>query len=846
MFEKKLRDLMAQIGRAVSEPTPDAALPADACFLEDGSVLCRPRKSGVSRYPYSADGLNLWAYSSGILHAIEGTVNVLRPVHHENESPIQFFGGLPLEDGTFFPVPVLGGGKPTYTPFPIAYYLVYSLSAAYYIADTEKATFVLRLDVSRQKEMRFSFGCLNKTGAPLSVTYTGYMEGLLRTNVADDMWSAYGRQGRCVGEDGFLLRRRPPDYHAIGIRRAVSGAEVGAIYRTASRPDYLVYQDRGIANAECLRTGKMEVQHELGIKLATPIAAEILHLTVPADGFARVDNVCRVSHDPGKEDTLCDFAVDPAEVDASIAAFQKEEEARLSRLTMTFGPIADGKVNHRVLNRFLLCLQKQVDFCAMGKNYVEDRIGIRDVFQQLEQAMLWDPAQAREKILRAIGYIDVSGRAPRQFSIVPNRACSPKRMDLDAYIDQGNWILSTLYSYLALTGDTSLLDETAWYFEIVDEKKNQIRFSEQEDSVVMHLLRVTDYLLSNIDEETGCLRALKGDWNDAIDGLGATTDPDKKFGTGVSVMASLHLSQNLKEMADVLDFVGRFPEKAAAYRARREQLRDALNRWAKETDDKGEVRLIHGWGDHRSYLVGSHCDSDGVDRISFAPYAFWATSGMVERDPALKEVIRRDLMKLDSPYGLMTNYPPFTEASKGVGRIVRTLPGSAENACAYTHASMFSVAALFRIGAFREAWEGLEKTLTIAQKSPSKTPFVMSNSYCRNLEEGLDGQSAIDWYTGTGTVMIKNFVRGVFGLTPTLEGLRVAPTAAMPTDEAAITLPVRGKTVRLTYRNTGAGKRAFLVDGKSAAADCDALSGLPFLFLPADQLRDGMEITVTD
>ena len=159
---------------------------------------------------------------------------------------------------------------------------------------------------------------------------------------------------------------------------------------------------------------------------------------------------------------------------------------------------------------------------------------------------------------------------------------------------------------------------------------------------------------------------------------------------------------------------------------------------------------------------------------------------------------------------------------------------------------MFSVAALFRIGAFKEAWEGLEKTLTIAQKSPSKTPFVMSNSYCRNLPEGLDGQSAIDWYTGTGTVMIKNFVRGVFGLTPTLSGLRVAPTAAMPTDEAEITLPVRGKRIRLTYRNAGQGKRAFLVDGKPVRAERDALAGNDFLFLPAEAIHEGMEIAVVD
>ena len=846
MFEQNLKDIMAQIRRAVDQPSADRALPADACFLESGAILCRPRKSGVSRYPYSADGLNLWAYSNGVIHAIEGTFNVFRPVHHENESSVQFFAGLPLEDGTYFPVPVLGGGKSTYEPFPIDYYLVYSLAAATYIADTERATFAVRVDVSRQKEMRFSFGCLNKTGAPLEIAYTAYFEALLKMGITDDMWSLYSRQGWSVGDEAFLLRRKGVDYHAMGIRRAVSGAEVGAIYRTSSRPDYLIYQDRCTANAESLRTGALEEQHAQGCKLATPVAAEILHLTVAPGGFGRVDTVCRLSNDPAKEATLCDFTIDPAAIDQEIASFQASEEKRLSALSMTFGPIKDGKVNHNVLNRFLLCLQKQVDFCAMGKNYVEDRIGIRDVFQQLEQAMLWDPAQAREKILRALGYIDVSGRAPRQFSIVDDRSYPPKRMDLDAYIDQGNWVISTLHSYLALTGDFAFLDEKAGYFEIVDEKKNQIRFSDQEDSVLDHLLRIADYLDSNIDEETGCLRALKGDWNDAIDALGSTTDPDKKFGTGVSVMASLHFYQNLKEMADILDAVGRFPEKAANYRALRESLREGLDRYAKETNAAGDVRLIHGWGDHRGYKVGSFCDSDGVDRISFAPYAFWATSGMIERDPALKAVILRDLMKLDSPYGLMTNYPPFTEASTGVGRIIRTLPGSAENACAYTHASMFSVAALFRIGADEEAWKQLEKTMVIVQKSPSKSPFIMANSYCNNPAGGLNGQSAIDWYTGTGTVMVKNFVRGVFGLLPTLDGLRVGPTAAMPTNEATIALTVKGSAIRLTYRQTGEGKRRFFVDGREQATQRDPIAEIDTLFLPNAALHNGLEILVTD
>ena len=59
--------------------------------------------------------------------------------------------------------------------------------------------------------------------------------------------------------------------------------------------------------------------------------------------------------------------------------------------------------------------------------------------------------------------------------------------------------------------------------------------------------------MSNLDREdkTNCLRILFGDWNDAVDGLGKTNDNDKKFGTGVSVMASLHLYRNLGEMIEI-------------------------------------------------------------------------------------------------------------------------------------------------------------------------------------------------------------------------------------------------------------------------------------------------------
>lgn len=847
MLENKLIELMEQINNVINNPSPDNTMPSNAFFLKNGDILCCERKNGVSRFPYSYDGLNLWAYSNGIIHAVEGVFNVFHPVHSEHESSVNFFVGIPQADGTYFPISILGSGQQLIEPFPVKRYVVYSLSAVYYIADTDFATFAIRADMSEKKEMRFSFASINKNKENYKIVLTTYFEALLKNGFFDNMWECNAKQGEFVNKGEFILKRNNWEYHALAIKHKITNASLTDYYYTVSRPDFLIFQNRNVGNAECLKLGKFETQTPKIGKMMTPVAAEILHLDINANDMARVDYVCRISHNKNEESSLLDFDINPTDIDNSIEKLKASETERMATLQIKFGELNNGSTNQNVLNHFIKSLQKQVDFCAMGKNYVEDRIGMRDVFQQLEQALIWDPKQAREKIIRAISYIDISGRAPRQFSIVKNRVGSPK-MDLSAYIDQGVWIISTIYTYLAYTGDYSILQENAGYYEIVDETAQKIRFIDFEDSVLEHMLKITDYIDNNIDREDGtnCLRILRGDWNDAIDGLGATKDEGKKFGTGVSVMTTLQFYQNLREMSEILNTIGKFPEKAEYYLKVSEEVCDGLNKYAVETNEDGEIRLIHGWGDHRSYKIGSFCDSDGVSRLSFAPFAFWAISGMVERDISMRDTVIKGLHALDSEFGILTNTPAFTPNSPGVGRICKTLKGSAENECAYTHASMFSVLALFLVGDSEYAWKQLEKTLVISQKEPSKSPFIMSNSYCFNPEEGLLGQSAIDWYTGTGTVMMKNFIRAVFGIEPNLNGLNIKTSSYMPCNNAEINILIKGCNVHLVYRNENNGKRSIYVDNKKYDTEYNELIRSQTAFIPNDSIHNNIEILVTD
>jgi len=845
MFEAKLRELMLQIEKATKNKNEENSLPGNALYLENGDVLCLPREHGVSRFPYQSGGFTMWAYSDGSIHAIEGIHNIFRPIHVDGDSQVNFFVGLPYGYGTYFPISILGGTKQLFEPFDVKRYLVYSFSAAYYIADTSLATFCIRAAVTDNKQMSFCFAAINKTNKPLDYTLNTYFEAILKNGEHDSMWVKGNRHSEYIGDGVFMLDRNGDgEYHSMLVERKNIKADMSASYHTVSRSEYLITQPANISNAESLKTGKFLKQSDR-TRHATPVAAEILHLTMIDS--SRIDWLFTISNDQNVN--LLDVKPDVfgEKVDNVLTERENFDRNRFATAEIKFGKWNSGVLNSDVVNNFIRNLQKQVDFCSMGENYVEHLLGVRDVFQQLEQAIIWSPELAREKMVRALNFIDISGRPPRQFSVPQHKGEVPQ-MDLRPFIDQGNWILTTFYMYLAYTDDFSVLDEECGYYEFIDNDRHLLKNSDMRDSVLDHILRITDYLVSKIDTEDGtnCLRIMHGDWNDALEGIGVTYDEGKRYGTGVSVMASLQLYRNLKEIAEVLEKIGGFENKIEEYLGVRERLAEGLKKYAVERNEKGEIRLIHGWGDHLSYKIGSFNDLDGVSRLSFAPFAYWAISDLIKETPELKDVVIDNILALDSEYGIITNLPGFTKGMREIGKLSYRDIGFSENECAYVHASMFSIAALFLTGKSEEAWKQIEKSIIINHQNCDKTPFVMPNSYCKNEELCIDGSSQNDWYTGAGTVLYKNFFRFGLGVEASLNGLTIQTAAFMPSDTASLKFTLKGKNMTLNYQNLRNAHREILIDGVKAETSFDEIMQTQKLFIPTKELKDGMVISVID
>ena len=858
MLKSKIEKILKDIKELEKNPSQDNKLPQNTYYLNDEDILCYPRETGESRFPYDSDGLVVWARQTGYIDACESLFTIFKTANFGEDPCINFFSGIKLEDKSsisgcsdsdkenecFFPISILGANCQLFEPFEVKRYVVFSLRCAYYIADTEKATFAVRFHVDKEKHIHFSVIGINKTNEKIEFYLTSFFEALLRFMESEGFWDKMTKYGRRYENGSFVLKSANRGDECLTINSKIIANNITEQYYTTARSEFLGYKGRTLTNAESLKKGKFDKQIGNVGTTDLPIASDMIHFSVESGETARIEYDLIAGHDEEKAIELCKYPIDIKKIEKELEDWRKEEQSELDNIKIEFSNWNSDKVNDKVFNKFIKNVQKQISFCALGKNYAGPHLGIRDVFQQLEGSLIWQPERSREKILVALNYILSDGRPPRQFSIPASPEAAPD-LDLRYYIDQGVWIISTIYTYLSYTDDYSILKEKCTYYDLHDD--SWVTLSKTVDTALDHILRIVAFLISKIDDKTGCLRAMYGDWNDALDGLGKTEDEGKDYGSGVTVMATLQLYQNLREMTEILNHIGGYEDKIAEYQKVSEKMEKGLFKYAVDHNDSGEKRVIHGWGDKMSYKIGSFNDCDGASRYSLTAHSFWVISGMLEKDPSMKETVMKCMKILDSKYGLRTLTPSFARnTQKYVGRLATITPGTYENDCAYVHASMFGIMALFSMGESKEAWNQIEKSMVITHDNATMTTFVMPNSYCYNPELNIDGVSMGDWYTGSGAVLVKEIIKYGFGILPTLDSLTIQMPKFMPCRSAIITINVKGCKVELNYVNNNTGSRVFKLNGKEVIGEYDRLMDICKLNIKKEQLKDFIRIEITD
>ena len=844
-------------------------LPGNACFLDDGRVLCRERERGDSRFPYSCNGLTFWVHSSGYMYANDGLFFLFLPAHEGYEPPIAFFAGQRTTQDRFQPISLLPVPHVDQAEAAIRNrYAVLGPDAAYFVTETDTLAAAVRVFVAHDStngvQLVFSVQLESLADDARQTYVSGYLNPFCRHQFAEtfeDRWFKRIRaESTSAGEPTRCHRPLPPFVVSVNedisrfrsvtnllvVQRGLTATQESTNWELetqvcTSRRAYTGSPRRGLAQAVFLRTGSFQSPVTDTVFNDNAVVGDLNRFCLPPGVTVRFDYVLSLPEDETALNRVLNSPATAPSVDEAHRNWSRALQQTPRRLRMRFAGCRLEGISDDTLNRFVPFLITQVQVCAENKGYMHPSpnslIGFRDVFQAIEGQLFDRPQAARAKMREALSFVGLDGRCPRQYSLPVHD--QPGRADLREFIDQGSWAVSTVHTYVANTGDNTFLDEQLGYHRISPNDAQTLELVTDTDSVIEHLIRIMDYYLRHRDPETGLLRVLYGDWNDALDGLGTTSTPGDRFGSGVSVMASLHLYRNCAEMLDLLTrfYPTRHTAQVDRYRRARAGMRDAFLRFAISTRGD-ERRIVHGWGDARAYYVGSHSDSDGRARDGLTSNAFWVLCGMLNEDPSLRADILAALDRLDSPYGLRSFDPGFAPDAPGVGRIPKLPIGTAENGATYVHATAFGIMALFAMNEPRRAWEQIYKILPFSphQQGLSHSPFVMPNSYVHNPELGLTGQNMNDWHTGCSNVLLKALIWYVFGFRPEFDGLRIAPATWSPLDKLELSAVAHDRRVRLVLARGNVDERRCRVNGALTEASPDSATGIPGIMVPYGRL----------
>lgn len=867
-MEKSNSVIPADVLAAIQEQAIRDASSRDYYFLSQGGGVT----SGGSprgRFVYGSDGFTLWCQADGYIYASDG-LHQLFSVTKEGEEPsIAFFLDVDGKIISLLPTPFLGDGAQRHT--------MSAIHATYYFAEWEDIATIVRVTTSPTNQLLFSlFVSFQKPhqNCRLLSYFSPYEKNELGKS-DEDRWFLTTKTTNQIEPDGMHRFQLPPCSVTVfedpdrftslthqSLLRGSCGLTPGVTFQgyeiTTSRKEFVGGNNRNLNNPIAFERRHFPEQRPETVFNDKGIYANAFFFEAENHSALRLNYIYqRVS----SSKDLAEVASEPMNsrlIDAIV--LEVADDTRRHLRSLKIEGLFDktyNKIDGEDFFPFLTTLQHQVAVCSKIKGYMQlaqrSLVGIRDVFQALEAYLYFAPEKSKEKILEGLSYTCPSGRCLRQY--LPGSSIADTR----EFIDQGLWVIKTIVEYVKVTGDQSILSEEVGYHEIVEDNPyiGSVKPTETYETVLLHLFRILEYLIKNINPETQLLMALYGDWNDALDGLGFTDRKDKQFGTGTTVMGSLQLYQNCKDMIELLRFLElqeTHKNEIALYQKAKDQLYSGLVGNA-ILDSGNATRVAHGFGDDAKYTVGGPEDPDGVSRYGLTSNAYWIISG-IHQDAKIKE--GRDLLpailsiyeQLDDKYGLRTFVPAFERGTEHwFGRIPRLPVGTAENGATYNHATLFGVWSLFQAGQSEAAWKQLEKLLpfTAIHNNYNLTPFVIPNSYIHNVEKGLDGESMNDWQTGSSNVLLKILIWYVFGFRPELDHLRIQPDPRSPLAQFSYSGIYQDKKIVMSYEKTSAVKeRVVHLNEKPLKLFKDDELNVRVVDIPCGQLEKENQIKISD